>query len=162
MYKIHSIKNSNDENIESIFKLSCKWFNEVPETPNVPPSLLNTWKERLDDLDGEILYCATLNTNINFEKDIAGFLFSYINNLGIRHIWIAATNPIMKRSGAMSLLFSNLELSHLDQIITVNTYPERFPIMPLFLDSRNFINFEIENSSTSTNGLKYKFKKLCS
>jgi hypothetical protein len=150
---------SLDDNVmlRTIFQLSCDWFQETPENNAVAPSQLSVWKSRLSAQDGEIWYATTPHWD-GQEDNIAGFTFTYTRD-GARHIWLAVTNPTFLRRGVMTVLFAKVEEKAKGQVVTINTYPNRFCNMPLFLESRKYENYEVDENGS--HGPKYKYRKVC-
>ena len=158
-----NLQNYDDAVLSVVFTRSCEWFNVAPETPSISPSVSVNWKSRIIDSCGEILYATPCLDNHENEKSslseplaVLGFLISYLkdaNDSSSRHIWIAATNPGVLRSGIMTMLLERIESSHdasfsssssvyndsVCPVLTINTYPKKFPVMYKLLEKRGYV-----------------------
>ena len=152
-----------------------------------------------NEVDNNIISVCCNNNNITNNDNKCNNNEMEISN---RHIWIAATNPKLRRQGIMNHLFkyvqdtiyrynnninnninkplinnnaTSFDCSHSDQmelddnhciiIITVNTYPNRFPYMVKFLDSTGYMlstttSREAVNNNNSNNNSKLCYYKI--
>ncbi len=147
----------DEDKIYQVFLKSCEWFNVSPHTINVAPSCFEEWLFRLQNLGGQITYTT-------FQLNIVGFVFTYIRNNVVnslqRHIWLAATDPLHRRAGIMKALFKTTESAFVGLMLTVNTYPSKFPNMPKFLESQGYVCFDI-HICEKENAQKHCYSKLC-
>ncbi len=147
--------------IKRIFDCSCEWFDVTPETNGVQPSMFSEWIERLDNKHGEILYAELPSIDSSDKIRVAGFIFSYVrdNCNDSRHIWLAITNPLYLRLGIMSKIFRILDINYPSIELTVNTYPNKFPNMPYFLEHCGYHLIE-KHCAHNSDGEKWSYSKV--
>jgi hypothetical protein len=130
---------SSREDLQKLLDVSNEIFQISPsDSPLVAPADINQWIKRLQQNGGK----ATLYKDSS-NDDIAAFVFTYHRSKDLTqlHIWIAGCRDTYRRKGIMAQIFSHVEKDAYGsgvQVLTVNTYPVRFPNMPLFLASQGY------------------------
>ncbi|KAJ3413510.1 hypothetical protein HDV05_007893 [Chytridiales sp. JEL 0842] len=152
------------ERLEDAFAFSTREFDSAMAQVNphivVPagsPSSMEAWEGRLRDRGGKLYLCWMTDQSAGKEA-IVGHSFT-IEVIGKQpgnyeehtHMWLCVTSAAHRRKGIMRRLLQAIEtetiqdaqkrLSSTDKdhvLLTVNTIPEKFPSMPLFLISSSF------------------------
>ena len=140
-----------------IFRKSCEWFKVEEESANIEPSKISSWRNRMLTMEGQIIYC----TSPEDCNEILGFVYTYVKtpHSNSKHIWLAACNPSFLRKGIMNQLFEFVEKNASAaqiNMLTVNTYPCKFPFMYLFLEQRNY---SLVDTLIDREGEKYSYSK---
>lgn len=147
---VYDKRSISPELLSSILDFSVKEFNEPavltrnPELDRLPSSL-DHWRHLLSENKGRIYLAKECSSSF------AGHCFTYEKSgdefANCTHIWLAVTGSAFRRQGVMSALFDRIEAMEKEEklqatssswTLTVNTLPELFPKMPLFVESKGF------------------------